>query len=449
MKNYILTSLLVVLMAPSACALDVVYPKKNEVIIKSPKSFFIGNAEHRKFLKINGNIVPVHKSGGFAHVIDLDEGLNEFILESGKEKQIFKITRPVEDVSDVVSAENLTFEQPKFFATIKDNVPLRSTAVDGGINRIAHYQKDVLLNVIGQAGNFYQVELNPERYAWISKNDVQEINSFEFAKLLKKESFIDGDFYVFKFEFDKKIPYVIEGGYPFVVKFYGVSEEEDNTLTFSYPLTQKLAGYNGKFEGNTFVLRIRKFPEINEEKPLKNIKIVVDAGHGGDEVGAIGCLRHLEKDVNLSIAKKLEKELKSRGADVVMTRKHDDTVELYERVSIANNNDAMIFLSIHGNALPDNMDPIKNNGTSIYYYYPQAKPLADSIIRTMTEQLPFNDDKVRRGSLAVVRNTNALSVLIEVAYLINPEDNFNLINNDIQKDTAKSIADGIEEFLKN
>ncbi|MBO5434341.1 N-acetylmuramoyl-L-alanine amidase, partial [bacterium] len=87
--------------------------------------------------------------------------------------------------------------------------------------------------------------------------------------------------------------------------------------------------------------------------------------------------------------------------------------------------------------------------TIIYYYYPQAKPLADSIIRTMTEQLPFNDDKVRRGSLAVVRNTNALSVLIEVAYLINPEDNFKLINNDIQKDTAKSIADGIEEFLKN
>ena len=109
----------------------------------------------------------------------------------------------------------------------------------------------------------------------------------------------------------------------------------------------------------------------------------------------------------------------------------------------------MIFLSIHTNALPDNMNPLENTGTSIYYYYPQAKALADAIMKNMNEQLPFSNDKVRKGSLAVVRNTNALSVLIEVAYLINPEDNAKLLDKDIQKDSAKAIADGLEEFMKN
>ena len=70
-------------------------------------------------------------------------------------------------------------------------------------------------------------------------------------------------------------------------------------------------------------------------------------------------------------------------------------------------------------------------------------------MKEMTEQLFFNDDKVRKGSLAVVRNTNALSILIEVAYMINPEDNSKLIDKDVQKQAGKAIADGVEEFLKN
>ena len=448
MKNYILTSIMAMLVAQSAYALDVVYPKKNEVELASPTTFFVGNSDVDKILKINGVVVPVHKSGGFAHFVNLESGLNEFVLESGDEVQVFKITNN-QNLFENGTVYTKAFSEPRAFVTTKDNVPLRSTPIDGGINRIAHYSKDMPLKVIGQTGAFYQVELNGEKTAWINISHVEEGGDISVAKLINKESSNDDEYYVFKFEFDKKVPYVIEGGYPFVVKFYNVSGEENETLTFTFPLAQKLAGYSGKFEDNTFVLKIRKFPEIKEEKPLKNIKIVVDAGHGGKEIGSIGCLRNEEKDINLSIAKYLEKELKSRGADVIMTRRHDDYVDLYDRVEFTNEKDAMIFLSIHANALPDTMNPLENTGTSIYYYYPQAKALADAIMKNMNEQLPFANDKVRKGSLAVVRNTNALSVLIEVAYLINPEDNAKLLDKDIQKDSAKAIADGLEEFMKN
>lgn len=99
-----------------------------------------------------------------------------------------------------------------------------------------------------------------------------------------------------------------------------------------------------------------------------------------------------------------------------MTRSADNYVSLKDRVEIANYGDSVVFLSIHGNALPDGQDPNKNRGTSIYYYYPQAKPLADKIMETVVSEIGVPNDKVRQGSLAVVRNTNALSLLIE--YLI-------------------------------
>ena len=181
---------------------------------------------------------------------------------------------------------------------------------------------------------------------------------------------------------------------------------------------------------------------------MKNKVIAIDAGHGGYEAGAIGCLGDKEKDITLAIAKFLETELSKRGADVVMTRSDDSYVGLQERVDITNYNAAQVFVSIHGNALPDGMDPNEHSGTSIYYYYNQAKPLADTVLKKMVSELDLNDDKVRQASFAVVRNTNALSILIETAYLINPEDNSKLMSEDFQKQCAKAIADGLEEYFK-
>ena len=132
-----------------------------------------------------------------------------------------------------------------------------------------------------------------------------------------------------------------------------------------------------------------------------------------------------------------------------MTRSADNYVSLKDRVEIANYGDSVVFLSIHGNALPDGQDPNKNRGTSIYYYYPQAKPLADKIMETVVSEIGVPNDKVRQGSLAVVRNTNALSLLIEVSYLINPEDNANLVNPEFQKQYAKAIADSLERYFSN
>lgn len=429
-------------------AFEVVYPKAKNVTINSGTTFFIGNSE-RDF-KINGQPVPRNKKGAFAYVVPLNIGENVFTFDDSIQKEIYKITRPTPKIYSGTAAKKIDFTEYKVVMTNAENVPLRSTPIDAGINRLSHLPVGVNLTVNGEQNGFYRVVLDNLETAWISKNNVITVKENAEANL-KGYDFIDTDkFYTFVFHLDKKVPFVIAEGSTMELKLYNVKDYSPYTFDFPYSETsgsKTLYGYSGEFIGNDFIWKIRKPPVIDKKYPLKGIKIAVDAGHGGYECGAVSCFGEKEKDINLLIAKDLHNELKKRGADVYMTRTHDTYHGLKERVDKANEQDAVILISIHGNALPDNLDPNKNRGTSVFYYYNMAKPLANAILNKMTSQLGMNNDKVRQASLALVRNTNALSVLIEVGYLINPDDSVLLRESEFQKAAAKAIADGIESFF--
>lgn len=455
MKKILTLSILVLLSflftLSKSLSFEVVYPKMNDVTINSKSTFFIGSSDVP--LKINGENVLLHESGGFAHVVNLKDGQNVFIIQSENQRKIYVINKPIIKSSNITPAKLIEYDKERFYTIITENTPLRSTPVDAGINRMAHLQRGVELKVNGEKNGFYRVVLGEKNYGWIAKTNVKTIEKFESADFYGYDFNEDDNFFEFTFHLNKKVPFEIVESDPMVVKFYNINNQPNNTYEYEFPykeatLGKDLLGYSGEYFGNDFIFKVRKPIAINEKKPLKNIIIGIDAGHGGSEFGAIGCLGDKEKDINLKIAKELEKELKRLGAKVVMTREDDEYLGLRERVDYANSQNVVVLLSIHANALPDGQDPNLNSGTSIYYYYNQAKPLADVLINSMTNQLGTNNDKVRQGSLALVRNTNALSLLIEVAYLINPNDNSKLINSDFQSDCAKSIANGLEEYFK-
>lgn len=454
MKNFWIL-FLVTFLGQNVFALDVFYPNKNVVTIDSPSTFFIGSSDPKAQTFINGQKINVHSSGGFAYVVTLDEGENKFVLSCKDELKTFLINRPVKKSTNINTPPSLVeFSSNKIFLTSENNVPLRETPIDYGINRMAHFEENIPLTVDAEKNNFYRVVLGENKKAWISKTNVKAFEGYlnPPASIKSIERIDDNEYFKFIFHLDKKTPYEIVEDENFLLKFYNVKNSPENVYEFKFNYsantgTKKLMGYSGNYDGNDFILKIRKFPSLNKRYPLKNIKIAIDAGHGGKEFGAIGCCGNKEKDINLAIAKYLQEELQKRGAKVIMTRKDDSYVGLRERVEIAKDNDAMFLISIHGNALPDNADPNKHRGTSIYFYYNQAKSLAAHILVSMNKNLGTKNDKVRQGSLALVRNTNALSILIEVAYLINPEDNALLIDTNFQKKCAESIAKGIEEFL--
>lgn len=460
--RYVLLLLIILTTALNAFALDVVYPKKDKVSLNSKTTFFVGSAATDCPLVINGEAVRVHPSGGFAHFVKLEHGDNVFTLKSNGEELVYHIhstwkPAPLPSKEKKAAPQVTVFATPKLVYTDDEKTPIRTTPVSAGINRIVHLQKDVPLYIDGELGKFYRVTLgNNEKY-WVAKSSVRTDENAQAGRtMIISKSFKDtGKDLVYTFEMSNKTPYILkenddkdfENGLG--LNFYNLITKPDSPYELYFPLQHELFGYSAEFKDDRFILTIRKMPKISPNNPLKNITITVDAGHGGNEKGAIGCLGDCEKDITLDVALKLQKELRKLGANVVMTRDKDEKVPLKKRVEITNENDSAIFVSVHGNALPDHLNPLEHSGTSVYYYYPQAKNLAQSILNAMNTEAQTQNDGVRQGSFAVVRNTNALSVLVELAYLINPDDNALLINEKFREKCAVAIAHGISNYLKS
>jgi len=459
MKKILILTIIFLNLGLSARALEIVYPKKNPCTINANSTFFIGSTKPNESLKINDMEVKVSAIGAFAQAVPLEYGANTFVLKSQDGTINFVIERPQPKASNWVAPVLIEYPVLGNFFTKTDNAPLRETPVDSGINRLSHLPKDIQLLVNGEKAGFYRIYLNSKQNGWLAKTNVEQKDSADMSlnppiKIKKFKVRENRNFCEFEFDLEKKTPFVLQEENGLTLKLFNIKSAnkdfciEDNTLVLKVPKA-KLVGYNAYYEGDRFILKVKKLPKINPDKPLHNLTIAVDAGHGGAEAGAIGCCGDKEKDINLSISKYLQAELEKRGARVVMTRDKDVDVSLQDRVKIAEEKDATILLSIHVNAIPDGSDPNKNRGTSVYYYHNQAKSLAEFILNSMTTQLGTQNDKVRQGSLALVRPTSSVSVLIEVAYIINPDDYALLLDKNFQQKCAKAIADGIENYVLN
>lgn len=444
----ILISISILLIGIQAYALDIVYPRSENVNINAKSSFIVGNTNPKNDLYINGQRVYVHKNGAFARKILLDIGENVFKIQSGKQVKTYKITRK--------ATLNLTYNAPQFkkyeveqFAVVKNDVTaLRSTPIESGINRLAHLEKGVILKIDGEKNNMYRVVLAENEYGWVNKSlvQIQEMEKPD-VRILKQEFEQTNNAYFYRLKMNTKVPYSLKEGYPIKLDIYTLDGEK---LAYEINIKHKNFGCDAYYEGDELVIRVNKKPVItSRRKPLKGINIVVDAGHGGNELGAISCLRNNEKDLNLDIALLLRDELTKKGAKVYMTRDIDKYMSLQDRVKFTHEKDALIFISIHANSLPDEKDPQKYRGSSTYYYYDASKELAESILNSMVEKLHVNDDGVHQRSFAVVRNERALSVLVETAYVINPFDNELLVDKTFQKNCAKAITKGVINFIKS
>ncbi|NMO97982.1 N-acetylmuramoyl-L-alanine amidase family protein [Paenibacillus lemnae] len=172
--------------------------------------------------------------------------------------------------------------------------------------------------------------------------------------------------------------------------------------------------------------------------------VVIDAGHGAHDPGAISVSKKKEKDFALSLALKTAKLLQNdKNIDVVLTRSDDTFLELRDRVKIANNLKADVFISIHANAGPSSA-----SGTETFYERSSSKSLANVIHKHMLKAVGLKDRKVKYGNFHVIRETNMPAILLEVGFLTNKTDESKLFDNNVQNRVAQSIVDGLKEYIK-
>ncbi len=225
-------------------------------------------------------------------------------------------------------------------------------------------------------------------------------------------------------------------------------------------------------------------------KRKKHKKIVLDAGHGGKDCGAMSANLVCEKDIVLEVVKFLHKELKKRGYSVLLTRDKDIYIDLVARTELANKKGADLFISVHANSIPKRS--ISNaHGIETYFlstarserarkvaeqenkddvnlmdYFSKSlflnslntqrlivsNKLAIDVQYGMLQSVRKNypdvvDGGVREGPFWVLAGALMPSILIEIGYNSHAIESKRIQSKPYQKILAKGIADGIDSFF--
>lgn len=200
----------------------------------------------------------------------------------------------------------------------------------------------------------------------------------------------------------------------------------------------------------------QKMPPIkfNFTAGLRDKTIVLDPGHGGSDPGAVGANKTMEKTITLAVAQRLKPMLEKAGAKVFLTRNDDRDVfgpnasavdELSARTTVANNNKADIFVSIHINSFTN---PIAG-GIATYYYQktPYDALLASSIQSTIAPASGLQNRGINAANFYVIKRSVMPAVLTELGFISNPEEEKLMNTDDFQQKMAQSIYLGLDKFF--
>jgi len=186
--------------------------------------------------------------------------------------------------------------------------------------------------------------------------------------------------------------------------------------------------------------------------PVTNRTVIIDAGHGGGDPGAIGGNGSLEKDINLNIALKLQQFIEQNGGITVMTRVKDEMLsgnkreDMKIRKMLREDSSGDIFISIHLNSFPQ----ASCSGAQTFYANDEeSKMLAEKIQKNMVKFLDENNERIAKKltDVYLLKNVNIPSVIVECGFLSNSKEEKLLLDSTYQSKIAFSIYSGIMEYF--
>lgn len=234
--------------------------------------------------------------------------------------------------------------------------------------------------------------------------------------------------------------------------------------------------------------RKTKSGDVSASPSLKSVRVLIDAGHGGHDLGAVGWFDILEKDLVRQISSDVKRDLlrqskkKNISLDVRLSRSDDTFIPLRERVRIANDWDADLFVSVHANssefrraqgfevyflnseatdeeagrvAIAENRVTAEKNSSPIEsilsdiqtnLHVNQSSRFAEVVYQQMAKSLRSNGRGVRQAPFAVLEGTQMPALLVEVGYVTHPGEARKLTERSYLKRVARAISDGIVEF---
>jgi N-acetylmuramoyl-L-alanine amidase len=288
------------------------------------------------------------------------------------------------------------------------------------------------LRVLEKRGDWYQVKTPDGKIGWVAGWLIDV-----------KEAAVPRDAYVTILNPDTNLrsgpgtSYDIVGRVQAGERYQVVKQEDD---WFQIRLQDGSTGYVAGW-----LVNADGAPDVVKGNELVGKVIVVDPGHGGDDNGATGSsFSTLEKTINLQVALLLKNKLEAAGAKVIMTRSDDRKLTLQNRVDIAVNNKADVFVSIHHNTHPNSL----TNGTIVFYYNQgKSSKLANLVQSEIVKATKYKDLSARFGNYFVLRENPVVSILAEIGFLSNYQDEIRLRSFKQQDLAAEGIYKGLLRYF--
>jgi N-acetylmuramoyl-L-alanine amidase len=416
--------------------------------------YSIAGASDPKYpLTLNGEAIQTTKSGYFCYYADLQEGENVFVLDNVSDKKVITITRKA--VNSAANSDEDGFTAMNAVGIVNRNHPtVRSRPDEEYDDLIGPYVKDTRLHIIGKNSEYYKTAHGA--YLYFDSVDLVENQRYKANRI--KSVNVDND--VIEIQMEQSTEYKCDlTSDSLKVTLYDTDATDGDTTvsgnivksvekehdihaiyTFNFNKENSIIGYMCSYKNGT--LRI----ELNERSVLKNqsldgVKIVLDAGHGGEQTGALGLSSSPEKDITLAITKYLGTYLSNRGATIVYTRTDDSTVELAPRSAqiIAEKPD--LSVSIHCNSMNPWMNYNEYKGTLNLYTHDSPT----QFVEKLTQQL--KGSTYRKQNLALTRTSICPAVLIETGFISNPDECEYLSKDANQKEMAQKIGYAIEQYF--
>ncbi|MDP4196396.1 MAG: N-acetylmuramoyl-L-alanine amidase [Bacteroidota bacterium] len=330
----------------------------------------------------------------------------------------------------------------------------------------------IKLKIIGKAGSQYKVNLSGNLNAWIPEDQVELLPKGTFLPYSLTSSwnvYGDKNYDYVSVGLNEKLPftsYQDPENNRIIVDLHGavsntnwivqdLTTKEIKNVYYEVPeeglfriiieLKHKQSwGYKTYYTGTDFVIRIKPQPK---DLDFDKMTFVLDAGHGGSNLGALGATGAREKDINLSMVYQIKKILEDKGAKVILTRKDDTYSTNSERLKAIEDSNADMLISIHSNSIGYSSNPENVKGLSTFYKYICYRPLSTFIYNEAQKAGIDGHGNVGSFNFTLNSPTELPNVLVELGYMSNPEDEIKLLDDDFREELAKRIVKGIGKYF--
>ncbi len=338
--------------------------------------------------------------------------------------------------------------------------------------KLGYIDTNVVLKIIDSTKELFLVQLSKNHSAYIAKEFVKPDSITKLNPFYLTDSWYvkgtDTCYDIASISIGEHLPYkswMEIGPSKIMVDIYGVqsntnwitqlqnlkeikniyySQIEDDVVRITIELVhQQHWGYSIGYNKKALVIKVKRQPDLAN---IKQLKIAIDAGHGGTNGGTDGITTHaIEKEFTLLFAKAFEKYLRSLGfKNIVQTRTFDTTFNNSDRVVFLQQQNPDLLISFHLNS----SSKAEVSGTSTYYKHIGFRPLTTAILKRMLAIKMNEYGNIGSFNFTLNAPTDFPNCLVEVGFLSNREDEKKIVTKAFHAQVAKQVYLGMNDWLQ-